>query len=134
MNDTNKVIHKLLSSDAGIIALVGTRVYCPRAPENTDKPFLTFKGSGGTGNPYIPDIPEPAVQIDCWAEDLKEAREIYWAVYSLLQGLQGESVTIGANTYRVLSAIEEVAGQDLEDVDIPGLFRVVSYYRFIIEA
>jgi len=38
---------------------------------------------------------------------------------------------VGANT--ILSAIEEVQGQDLVDIDIPGRFRVLSFWEIIIK-
>ena len=127
--DTNSVLRAYLAADTGIAALVGTRIYCPRAPENASLPNITFFTRGGRSTPYIPDLPSPSVQIDCWADDPIEAREVYRALYDALQGIQ--NVTVGTNV--ILSAIEEVQGQDLVDTDIPGRFRVLSFWEIMIK-
>ena len=126
--DTNSVLRTYLAADTGIAALVSTRIYCPRAPENASLPNITFFTRGGRSTPYIPDLPSPSVQIDCWADDPIEAREIYRALYDALQGIQ--NVDVGTNV--ILSAIEEVQGQDLVDTDIPGRFRVLSFWEIMI--
>ena len=126
--DTNSVLRAYLAADIGIAALVGTRIYCPRAPENASLPNITFFTRGGRSTPYIPDLPSPSVQIDCWADDPIEAREVYRALYDALQGIQ--NVEVGTNV--ILSAIEEVHGQDLVDTDIPGRFRVLSFWEIMI--
>ena len=134
--DTNAVILKYLTTASAatnpLLALVQaggvTRIYCPRAPENAALPNVTFFTRGGTSTPYIPDLPSPSVQFDCWADDLIEAREIYRALYDSLQGIQ--NVEVDSN--EILSAIEEVQGQDLVDTDIPGRFRVLTFFSIMI--
>ena len=131
--DTNSIIRAYLAADAGLIALVDTRIYCPRAPENADLPNITFFARGGSSTPYIPDIPSPSYQFDCWADDPIEARAIYCALYDALQGIQNVTVTVDGTDYTILSAIEEVQGQDLQDVNIPGYFRVLTFFEVIIK-
>ena len=126
--DTNTILRTYLLTQTGLTGLVSTRIYCPRAPENATLPNVTFFTRGGTSTPYIPDLPSPSVQIDCWADDSIEARRIYRALYDALQGIQ--NVTVGSN--KILSAIEEVQGQDLVDTDIPGRFRVLSFWEIIV--
>ena len=41
-------------------------------------------------------------------------------------------MTVGA--YKILSAIEEVQGMDLVDVEIPNYFRVLTYFNVMIRA
>ena len=118
--DTNTILRTYLLTQTGVTDLVIERIYCPRAPENADLPNITFFTRGGRSTPYIPDLPSPSVQFDCWADDPVEARTIYRALYDALQGIQ--NVAVDGNT--ILSAIEEVQGQDLVDTDIPG---TVSY-------
>jgi len=143
--DTNAVIYKYLTTASPatnpLLALVKTgtvtRIYCPRAPENAALPNITFFTRGGTSTPYIPDMPEPSIQFDCWAKSSATelgniiARRIYRALYDSLQGIQNISVTIGGTPYVILSAIEEVQGQDLVDTDIPGRFRVLTFFKFM---
>ena len=127
--DTNTILRTYLLTQTDLADLVSTRIYCPRAPENAELPNITFFTRGGRSTPYIPDLLSPSVQIDCWADDSIEAREVYRALYDALQGIQ--NVAVGSNT--ILSVIEEVQGQDLIDTDIPGRFRVLSFWEIIIK-
>ena len=131
--DINAIIKTYLGTSSTLvdplIALVSDNIFCPRAPENASLPNITFFTRGGRATPYIPDIVSPSVQFDCWADDPIEAREVYRVLYDALQGIQ--NATVGSNT--ILSAIEEVQGQDLVDTDIPGRFRVLSFWEIIIK-
>ena len=129
MIDTNLVLRTYLLADVPLDTLVSGEIYCPRAPENALLPNVTFFTRGGRSSPYIPDLPNPSAQIDCWADSSVDAREVYRAVYDALQGIQNVSVAGG---YVILSAIEEVHGQDLVDTDIPGRFRCLSFWDIII--
>ena len=135
--DTNTILRTYLLTQTALMTLITTgavkRIYCPRAPENAKLPNVTFFTRGGHSTPYIPDLPSPSVQFDCWADDPIEARTLYRTIYSALQGIQNINVTIGATTYVILSAIEEVQGQDLVDIDIPGRFRVLSFWEIMIK-
>jgi len=131
--DINAIIRTYLTTASILadpfIALIGDDIFCPRAPENADLPNVTFFTRGGRSTPYIPDLPSPSIQFDCWADDPIEAREIYRALYDALQGIQ--NVVVGSNT--ILSAVEEGHGQDLVDTDIPGRFRVLSFWEIMIK-
>ena len=131
--DINAIVITYLTTASTLadpfIALIGDRIYCPRAPENADLPNVTFFTRGGRSTPYIPNLVSPSVQFDCWADDPIEAREIYRVLYDALQGVQ--NVVVGGNT--ILSAIEEVQGQDLVDTDIPGRFRVLAFWEIMIK-
>jgi len=147
--DTNSVVREYLVNDAGIIAFfapAAPRIYCPRLPENCALPSIGFFTRGGTSTPYIPDIPTPSYQFDCWAKDIEaagvvttrgsiKARELYRKLYDALQGIQNVSVEVpsGSGTYYViLSAREEVQGQDLVDVDVQGYFRVLTFFEIMV--
>ena len=67
--DINAIIRAYLITQTALTALVGTRIYCPRLPEKATLPAISFFTRGGTSTPYIPGIPEPSVQFDCWATD-----------------------------------------------------------------
>lgn len=129
--DTNAIIRAYLVTCTTLTALVGTRIYCPRLPENTTLPAISFFTRGGVNNPYIPDMVNPSIQFDCWAEDLITARNVYNKLYDNLQGIQNQAVVVGSDTYYIKSAVEEVAGQDLID-EIPGYFRVLTFFKIII--
>ena len=131
--DSNAIIWKYLTTASALtnplIALVGARIYCPRLPENATLPAVGFFTRGGTSTPYIPDMPDPSVQFDCWADDPIEARQVYRTLYDALQGIQNVAVTIGANTYYIISAREEVQGQDLAEDEIPNYYRVLTFFE-----
>jgi len=122
---TQPLLTALLTNADGSI-----RIYCPRLPENTTLPAISFFTRGGTVNPHIPPIPSPSVQFDCWANDPITARDVYNKLYDALEGIQ--NVTVGA--YKILSAIEEVQGQDLVDSEIPNYFRVLTFYEIMIRS
>ena len=134
--ETNQILRAYLASGAGstaaLVALVGARIYCPRLPENAVLPALGFFTRGGTVNPHIPDLPAPSVQFDCWGRTPIEARSVYNALYDALQGIQHIAVVIGATTYYIKSAIEDVQGQDLVDTEIQNYFRVLTFFQIMI--
>jgi hypothetical protein len=136
--DTNAVIRAYLVSRPLLTAVVGTNIYCPRLPANATLPAISFFTRGGRDNPYIPDLATISVQFDCWAKDSATekgaivARNVYRKLYDELQGLQDASIVIGATTYYIKSAIEEVSGQDLVDDTVPNYFRTLTFFEFIV--
>jgi len=139
MIDSNQIVRSYLAANAGLIALVGTRIYSPRLPENCPLPALGFFTRGGVNNPHIEPLLQPSKQFDCWAKDAVDpstgllvagpiwARRVYRALYDALQGIQ--NVAVGSNF--ILSAIEEVQGQDLQD-ELQGYFRVLTFFQIIV--
>ena len=132
--DTNAIIRAYLITYVPLTNLLinldgSFRIYSPRAPENAVLPNITFFTRGGTSTPYIPDKPLPSVQFDCWAINPIDARNVYRKLYDALQGIQ--NVEVGTNV--ILSAREEVQGQDLIDTDIPGRFRVLTFFQIQIK-
>ena len=133
MVDTNVVIRDYLVAMPAIAALVGARVYAANPlPENVDLPCISFFTRGGTSIPDVPRIIIPSVQFSCWANDPIEARQVYRALYDELNGLYDANVTIDGTVYWIMRAIEEVQGQDLQDTEIPGLWRTLTFYAITI--
>ncbi len=139
--DTNKIVREFLANQTVLTDVVGQRIYVPRLPENATLPAVSFFTRGGTSSPYIPGLPEPSIQFDCWAEDIDGgasgpigARAVYTALYDVLQGIQRQVVTVDGTDYIIWSAIEEVQGQDLIDADIITYFKVMTFFRFMIKA
>ena len=86
--DVNEIVRAYLIANADIIAFFAPddpRIYCPRLPENASLPAVGLFVRGGPSTPYIPGIPSPSFQIDCWADNSIEARLLYRTVYSSLQ-------------------------------------------------
>ena len=139
--DTNSIIYQYLINQTALTDVVSTRIYCPRLPENTTLPALGYFTRGGTSTPYIPGIVEPSVQFDCWGATPIVARQVYRALYDVLQGIQNQVMPVLfplifpiSFNYSIMSAIEEVQGQDLQDVDIPTMFRVLTFFSMMIRA
>jgi hypothetical protein len=134
--DVNAILRAWLVTQPTLTALVGgasPRVYCPRLPEGAVLPAIGFFVRGGVSTPYIPPVVDPSFQFDCWAPSPIAARAVYSALYDALQGLQGETVTIGTDTYRLLGAREEVSGQDVQSVEDPGYHRVIAFFSIKIQ-
>ena len=131
--DPNAILRAYLAAEAGLVAVVGTRIYVPRLPEGCALPALGLFVRGGWSTPYIPEITDPSFQIDCWGATQIEARQVYTALYDCLQGVQDETVTVGGTDYRILGAMEEVQGQDLQDVEYPGYCRVLTFFRITMQ-
>jgi len=137
--DTNVVLREYLILQATLTDIVDEKIYCPRLPENpvgdiSLLPALGFFTRGGSSTPYIPGIVTPSVQFDCWGSSPIIARQVYRALYDVLQGIQNQTVTVDGNDYMILSAEEEVHAQDLQDIDIPEYFRVLAMFSIMIRA
>lgn len=132
--DTNAIIRAFLVLQTTLTNIVGTKIYCPRLPENTELPALGFFTRGGSSTPYIPGIVNPSIQFDCWGTSPQAARQVYRALYDILQGIQNQLVAVDGSNYIILSAIEEVQGQDLQDVDVPAYYRVLALFSIMIRA
>lgn len=138
--DVNILIRTYLLTSTAItdplIALIGgagnERLYCPRLPENATLPAIGYFTRGGGSSYQQPAGVYPSIQFDCWADNPIDARKVYRALYDALQGLGNASVVVGGNTYYIIQAREEVQGQDLQDADIPGYFRVITFYQVTI--
>ena len=132
--DTNSIIRAFLVLQTTLTDVIDERIYCPRLPENATLPALGFFTRGGSSTPYIPGLVSPSVQFDCWADSPLAARQVYRALYDALQGIQEQSVVVDGNTYKLLSAIEEGHGQDLQDMDISTYYRVLTSFSIMVRA
>jgi len=132
--DTNSIIRAYLVAQTALTDVVGTKIYSPRIPENITLPALGFFTRGGTSHKYIPGIVTPSVQFDCWGITPIVARQVYRALYDVLQGVQNQTVTVDGSDYMILGAEEEVQGQDLQDVDIPEYYRVLTSFSIMVRA
>lgn len=136
MIDTNKVIVKYLKD--GIGGVIDNRIYCPRLPEKAILPAITLFTRGGSALPIQSGIATTSVQFDCWADDPIEARSTYGILFDYLQGTGGDyvtyiSVVIGATTYYILEAHEEVHGIDMRDVDMLDYYLVRTFFTIKIK-
>lgn len=132
--DSNKIIHAFLAAQTVLTDVVSTSIYVPRLPEKHSLPAVGFFTRGGPSDPYIPGIVTPSVQFDCWADTAIGARAVYDALRDVLQGVQNQTVAVDDADYAIMSAIEEVQGQDLVDEEVQNYFRVLTFFSFMIRA
>ncbi len=130
--DVNAIMVAYLKTQP-LATLVGNRIFCPRLPEKTTLPAVGLFVRGGSSTPYIPPIVEPSFQFDCWGGSPIEARSVYISLYDCLQGIQNVKVTIPPTDYYIKSAIEEVQGYEIQDVDYPNYHRVLTFFRIKIQ-
>ena len=143
--DVNTLIRTYLLTSSvtndPLIALIAVRMYQGRLPVNVTLPAISYFVRGGGAFHKRPAGVYPSIQFDCWAEDVAgppfvsgaiTARQVYRALYDALQGLGNALVVVGGNNYYIVQAMEEVQGQDLQDVDIPGYFRVTTFFQVTI--
>ena len=89
-----------LSTDSGITALVSTRVYPLRMPQNATLPAVTFTRISG---PRSHALSGPTgcgmarIQIDAWATTYASAKAVIDTVRSALDGYSG---TAGSETIK----------------------------------
>ena len=138
MIDTNAIVLTYLRT-SGLEAAVGGRIFCPRLPEGTSLPAISFFTRGGSALPIKGADVSPSIQFDCWADNPIEARDLYGVLFEFLQGTGGYytasiAVTVGADTAHILEAHEEVHGQDIRDIDLPKLFSVRAFFTIRMKA
>jgi hypothetical protein len=91
----NQELYTYLSTDAGIVAQVGTKIYPLRAPNTAAMPYIVFQTIDDIGRHHhrgASGMPTASVQIDVWGpnspqETVNNAAE---AVRLAMDGFQGE--------------------------------------------
>jgi hypothetical protein len=104
-------IYALLSADAGVLALVSTRVYPVVAPQGTTLPYVVYQRIS-SGREYALDgycgLENSRMQVDVYADTEKEA----WAVADAVTTAMRGSTTFA------------VSGDDPKVLEEGGAFRV----------
>jgi len=92
-----KAIFDLFTNDAGISALVGTRVFPTVMQQGVDMPAICYTiitSSRYEALTQDTDLVDNLVQIDCYSETYPEVRSVYQAVRAALQRYQGTNAAI----------------------------------------
>lgn len=107
-------IHHRLSTDADIAAVVGSRVYRVKMPDNPTLPALTFQTLTGTADETT-DGPSgllmPVIGIDCWATTAGAAQALAVLVKAALHPFRGEYSGV------TIHSVQEWSYVDLYDPD-----------------
>ena len=112
-----EAIYSYLSGHAGLIALVGTRIYPLVMPQNTILSAVTFsKVSGPRVHAMQQDagLAYPRFQVSCWGATYKSAKDVAAQVRAALQDFKGTMGGVGG------VAVSGVFIQDENDLYEPG--------------
>ena len=105
----------LISGNASISAVVGTRVYCDEAGQNTTFPYVVIQE---TESDYLGDLKETTglqksdVRIICCAERSVKSDELSKLVHSLLKDYTG---TVGASVVKSVDIMNNTHIQEQPD-------------------
>lgn len=81
-------LETLLSGDAGIVAIVGTRVYSDEAPQDLVLPYIVYQRIS-SGRQYsfsgYSNLENPRVQIDCYSSTKSGAVALCDAVVAAMR-------------------------------------------------
>lgn len=99
-----KGLHSLLATDAGVAALIGTRVYPNKAPHNAGQRYVVYRRIMNNARRHLrgsTGLKRATIQIDCVGSTYDQAKELYAAVYAAI-GEDGKSgVTWGGKSVKV---------------------------------
>ncbi|TXH19320.1 MAG: DUF3168 domain-containing protein [Hyphomicrobiaceae bacterium] len=97
----SEALYSKLSTDSGISAIVSTRVYPVRLPQNPVFPCVSFQviTEPRTYTMEGKDAPNVIFQIDCWAKTHVGAHQLAEAVSASLSGFRGTMGTGGSARY-----------------------------------
>jgi hypothetical protein len=82
-------LYTTLSNDAGVTALVSTRIYPSLAPEGVTHPYITYQVITGTRLSTITgvgDATRKRIQMSCHANTYSVAKSVSAAVEAALEG------------------------------------------------
>lgn len=122
----------LISDDAGIVALIGTRVYAVLVPETVTYPCLSYQVVSSVSNYTIDrkEFGQKRIQFDCWANRYSDAEAVKQALRNVLDMYSG-TLTDGT---RVLGTFREVEIDFFEANSgvsgNPGIYRRLCEYSF----
>ena len=128
--DDHKILRDYLVADAGLSALVSTRIYAARdVPPEGYKPStgscLVFKRRGGPPTDESGQVIVNSYQFKCYGsggndnQQVINAEAVYRALYDALHF---------QSTYDILGAEEESRGSSLPETDTGWMF-VLAFFR-----
>lgn len=126
MATIEQAIYNILANTAGISALVGTRIYQVKMPDNVTFPAISYQTSYGsqiesfTG---FSGLKNPVISIDSWASSAGVAKDLAEKIRVALHGYSGTYGDITIDNVLEWSFIE------MYDSDTE-IFHVSSNARF----
>jgi len=90
--DPSQAIYERLTSDAAVVALIENRIYPQAAPQNAEKPYVTYRIVAAVDSENFEGSDELLMrryEFTSYAQLYDEARAIVAAVKQSLQAFQG---------------------------------------------
>ena len=136
MADIGSAIRAVLANDAGVSALVSTRIYPDRLPQNVTYPAITYEmnfDSSFESMSGITGFAESFVEVVCWSTTRLQATATAEAVRLALTSYQGTSASVVVR--RIHPNIGGVAREEPDDgSDVPVYYHERDYHTFYCEA
>ena len=121
MTIIDEAVRSILAANAGVSALVGTRIYPAVLPLDCTLPALSFSK---ISNAYKQIAGVPRFQISCWTEDYLQCQTLKQAVETALDGYSG---TVGTIT---IIRIIPLDAPDLYEQE-PGVYHIPYDFKVI---
>lgn len=90
----------ILTGDAGVSALVGTKIYWSEIPQGKTRPVICLHLVSELNNHTMGgtvDLEDATVQVDCWGDTWTDAITLSEAVKAALDGYSG---TVGSTVFQ----------------------------------
>lgn len=132
MLDVSKVIYSILNGNAGISAIVGTRIMpFARISTATTLPAITYYGTGRereANQSSCGGFSIQRVQIDCWASSYATVVGLADKVIKALDGYTGTASSVVVGLIRFENSID-MYEQPQADNQV-GIYRVMTEWSF----
>ena len=136
MADIQTAVRAILAADAGVSALVGTRIYPDRLPQNVTYPAITYEmysEDSFEAMDGLLGIAEATIEVTCWASTRLVASSVQDAVRLALANYQGTSS--GVVVRRIHTGVGGTGRDEPDDSsDLPTYFHERDYHAFYCEA
>lgn len=118
-------IYDKLRNNAGVSALVGTRIRNQFAPQGLALPYIVFnQAAGGYEDDTAGEMFNGLIQMDCWAETRTAADSILDAVIALFQ-----DDTLTVSGWNVFWVHHETQRTDFEEQSGKQYYRASGDFR-----
>ena len=104
-----KAIFNILSSDLGVSALVGLRIFPVYIPQGESKPAITYQQLGGPRD-HTTDgasgFVESSFQVQCWAETYAGADDLADKVRLAMDGISGTYADVVIHCIHLVNEVD----------------------------
>jgi hypothetical protein len=105
--DMGKIIYDRLTGNAGVAALVATRVYPDEAPDDADLPLVVYGVQLSDQNDGTAPMKECTITAHGWAASDSTAQSLAEALHAALEGYNGQADTTALRCLTLTAYDEE---------------------------